>query len=626
MIARDKGQKSAMGAYQRMVRLQYSLPAPLSIFDWIRKVVTTVPYDEVRAVVRALSNLKGGISVHPLTVLKDIGGEDPDEKRAKTRANEWETTLEWCLRRIEKRGISIVEDMIQSAAVYDVVLAQVIHMPTQLKAAGSFGKEREVAFVRIGDWAVRLADPNQVYWTLSDYGLEEVLHVRMRTAGEVVRIWGDAASAASKKIAEAKSKAEAEKQPYVEFEYVSHEDGKSVWLQEGTSPEQISKPIVVLKPQPWLMFEGKQVPFLPWAIAQGGTRSDPDPEFQLRPILFPMYRAEQFATANIMGTIMVSQALAKMAEPGGVITSPDADSVTIDYTDPSQLMRLHPGEVYQQLVKQGLEPRFREAFDRLEAAMQRTSGVDVLASGRPLSGEQPFAGYSLQVQQALVQVGGVKRLGEKGIESILELILLTTFYSGGQLVGYAPGKTKRYVIDSEKIDPDNIHIDVELKPDVPIDRVQRVQAAVAMAQGGPDGKGSIPYPPDRILNFLGETDTEGAIRDWKVWQWERADWEGRVERRRMEQSGQIQQMIQQGAMQLHEQMMQQQAEQQSEVPEGPGPGLQQPSPFTPQGTQGMVQGQMFNPEQGGMPPGMATPEGATFEGATGMTRGGMETP
>jgi hypothetical protein len=104
-----------------------------------------------------------------------------------------------------------------------------------------------------------------------------------------------------------------------------------------------------------------------------------------------------------------------------------------------------------------------------------------------------------------------------------------------------------------------------------------------------------------------------------MWQWERADWEGRVERRKLEQSGQIQQMIQQGAEQLHAQMMQQQAQ----VPEE-GPGPQQPNPMNPQGTQGMVEGQMFNPQQQGMPPAMATPEGATFEGATGRTRGGEE--
>jgi hypothetical protein len=182
-------------------------------------------------------------------------------------------------------------------------------------------------------------------------------------------------------------------------------------------------------------------------------------------------------------------------------------------------------------------------------------------------------------------------------------------------VGYGTGN-KMYTIDSEDIDPDALYIDVELKPDLPTNRLQQVASAVQMSQ-------SLPYAPQKILEQLGEPDPEGSLKLWKRWRLELADFEGWLQKIQTIASGELEQMAAQMAQQMVQQQMEQaQAQAQEPMQQGLGiAGEPAENPALPPGM-GMA-GAGMNPAQGGAPPAMANPE-ATFEGQMGTTRGGTE--
>ena len=132
--------------------------------------------------------------------------------------------------------------------------------------------------------------------------------------------------------------------------------------------------------------------------------------------------------------------------------------------------------------------------------------------------------------------------------------------------------------------------------------MQKIQGAIAMSQ-------SLETPTRRVLEWMGETDPEGLMREYKIEQLDRADMMGRLERIQMIASGKLEQM----AAQMAQGMLEQQAAQQQQG------GGQQPPGMGPQGIPG-VEGQVNNPAMGMPPPAMQSPMGNTREGQTGLTR------
>ena len=218
-----------------------------------------------------------------------------------------------------------------------------------------------------------------------------------------------------------------------------------------------------------------------------------------------------------------------------------------------------------------------------------------------MGGVEAFAAYNLQVQVALAGLGGIKNLAERYEEELSTTMLMIAHYTGESIVGY---DDPEWTIDSEEINPDKIYLSVELNVDVPVDRVQRITAASTLAQ-------NFNYPTERIIEFLGDTDPQGAMKMWTKEQMKLAYLRGVLQKVEAVGSGELQKMAE-----MLEQAMAalEQAQQASQV-EGPG--------RTPQGPGGLegIGGQQNNPAVGGTPPAVQAP-GATRETQTGTTQGG----
>jgi len=383
MLKSNENLHEVQKRYEDMGRIQYQLPSPLCDFDWVRPIIDTSPYDAKRGVKRALANLMMDINFHPVSVLGALEGDyDDDSKAARLKANEWEKTIKWNIVRTARRRAAFYDSVIDSGATYHEIVGQMVHIPTQMKARGSLGDARERAALRFGDWALKQVNPQTVNVDYSDYMPERVFSCVEKTAQEVVDFWGDAASKIRTKIGKSPEYASVIMK---ECDYVDYEN-RLVWIVEKSETVD-AEGITILGPEPWLTIKegdnkGEPVPFLNWVAVAGGTDIDALPEFQRQPLFFPVVMAEQWANANITQTIAIAKQIATMAPPEQVITSPRGeDGPEVDYTDPGGVLRMMPGETYQQIQRAGLDPGFMQSYDVIRNAMRSATVADILVTG-----------------------------------------------------------------------------------------------------------------------------------------------------------------------------------------------------------------------------------------------------
>ena len=594
LIKDHKNLRLAQKDYERMSRLVYELPAPLRQYPWVRMDMSTAPYNALRGGRAALSNLDEKLTVRPITV-----SSEDETLGTKDVANEWEYTLSHIVDRAAKRRANFRGSVIWDALVYDEICAQIVHLPTQFKVAGPESNVREQAALRHGDWAIRLVNPQKLYVEYSDYMVERVLLVQRKTAQEIVDYWGDAAKTIRNRITK---KPEHASVVYCEFDYVDYEQ-RYVWVAEEKSGIPVDdKGVIILKPEPWLTDEkGVPVPFLNWICVAGGTQTEDAPEFQRKPMLFAVRQTEQWASANIMRTLQMSQTIAEYGAPRDIVTGPGGEDVEIDHGEPAGRMDLTAFQKYERIQALGLDPSFNEYTLKLEQEIQKASLSEVLVTGAPVGNIQAFAAYDMEVKTAVMSLGPWKNLGERFYDRLYETILLMAYYRAEDIVAYDTDANK-YIIKWDDIDPERIQLETKLQPYIPTDQAQKVQTAIAMSQ-------SLETPTRRILEWMGETDPEGLMREYKIEQLDRAEMMGRLKRIEIMASGEIERM----AAQMAQGMMEQQAAEQ-----GAGGG-QQPPGMGPQGIPG-VEGQVNNPAMGMPPPAIQSPAGNTRETQTGLTR------
>src|SRR3990167_11432910 len=114
--------------WDRAVRLDWSRPAGMDA-PWMRDFKTTIPYDIIRAGTKVLAGLDEDITIDPYAFQEMVDG---DLTAAKLKANAWETVLKWQMDRAAGRRAILRQDVIRSALMYDEIVGQVIHLPTQI--------------------------------------------------------------------------------------------------------------------------------------------------------------------------------------------------------------------------------------------------------------------------------------------------------------------------------------------------------------------------------------------------------------------------------------------------------------------------------------------------------------
>ncbi|MGH2619364.1 MAG: hypothetical protein ACRDHG_02170, partial [Anaerolineales bacterium] len=337
--------------------MEQDLPRVLQELEWVVPFKSASVYNALRGGERALSGLEIRPKIHPITVHKMVG--DQEGANAEQIANDWETILKWNLERAANRRGNLGASMVWNSLVYDEIALSLIHLPTQIQLLDGLGvgTNRHKAAMRNGDFAPKLMDPKGVHVRYSDYMPEEVLEVSILTAQQLVQRWGRGAKRIEDLIAGDPMHA-AEK--YAVADYKSLED-RVVWAAPGDNEG------AVLDGGETLLSVANEWPFLNTVTVVGGTITEDKPEYQRKPLLFPVVKARMWLVTNIIGTLMTSQALAEGNEPLHLFQGIGAEEVLLDLSEPGGKIVLPTTLIdYERLARSDVDPGLRQMLDRYE--------------------------------------------------------------------------------------------------------------------------------------------------------------------------------------------------------------------------------------------------------------------
>ena len=607
MIEKYQGLRIIQEKLDDMSHLKWARPANMDA-KWMRDFKTTAPYDAIRAGVRVLSGLEEKITIDPYA-FPEV--DDGNLLEAKRKANSWETVLKWEMDRATRRRAILRQDVTRSALMYDEVVGQVVHLPTQIKAIQKLGgnPNRQKAALRYGNFVINLRNPKSVYTRYSDYMLEAVLYATIKDPKAIDAFWNHPELKALLADGEAAKK-------WVFIDYVDYHrhvvfcyPGTTVGhIRIGGDTEEedapVSDKVIELMNEPWTM------DFLPWAAVVGGTMLDDNPADSRFPLLYGIHKADQWNNTNILGTLMMSEAIAEAARPDVIRQGIQPDSIRARYGQPGGTWDVPSGHKLEPMPEKGLDPALREAIDRQLQDMSRATIPSVLVTAEALP-DEPFAGFNQRIQQAMASLMPFKFLAERWFEEAYRLMIYWSKESNTPMVGHKidnDGLTRVFEIVPVDINKDGLFITVELEADVVIDKQQRLNTAIQASE-------ALSLPKRDILEMLGETDPERKIKEWMMEQMDLAYFQGILEHIQFES----QQAIKEALM---EAQLQQQAQQAQEQIQAAQEQAVQGQPQEGEGGSEGPGGPGFDPAQGGQPTDQANPgatsaplqEGVTFAG------------
>lgn len=586
MVEDDKDRDAAYQAYEDIYHNLFDLPASMKALQWIRKVIDTDPHDAVRTVVRVLASRPPYIDVVPLA-------PDQDNKEA---AQELEYTLKWCLRSANRRRRTTVEfDMAKSAVLYAEIVANVIDIDYQIKSMKARGQdtERLEQARKYGDYIINVFNPKNVHTRYSELMPECVVVCQQKPVHQVKAEYGVELDKKDDDVVEIRDY----------WDHTLH----ATWVHMGgkNTDDRVILDVTEHK-----------LGFFPFVCLVGGDTLDDNPMHQRQGLLYPIYTSGVWETINVVKSLMVSETITHAAAPRLKEEGPNPESTTvIEYGDPGLLAKVTPGHELTQLAPPQLDTALQQISQIFTLQMGQDTVSKILQGGVPEN--VAFAAQNLGILTALGQVKPFMMLVERAIAEVLILKLRWAKYGGRSLEARGTGKRtdagKQYLIPFDEIDPDSTVIEVRLDPDLPLDKMARVNAAT-MAK-------TLGMSNETALQQMGVEDPQAEMMQWYRERFYEHKFSLALQAEEAEMQLQIQQRQMEMQAQLQQQQMQQQAEMDQQAQMNEQAAMQEA--FAMQGPPGMpgIEGEGFNPAAGGIPPAMMNPA-ATREGQMGADMSG----
>jgi hypothetical protein len=495
-----------------------------------------------------------------------------------------ERILGWQLYQINCRREAKVEaDMVNSAMRYGIIVANVEdldHSIAQLERIKNSDTRRKKAARRYGRWIANLFNPQGVHFRSSGIMPEAVVLAERRSGQQIMDEWGKASSL----------------DPDADYEYFDYMDWdvRIVWVNDDKGEKMLL---------PKEMWEHKMT-FFPWVTVSLGTDLESAKELKYKPMLYQEAETDRWKNQNIIKSIRYSDILARASYPRFAEEGNNPQEVTmINYLDPSRIAKVPIGDSLRQLAPEQGDPALRELDQDLMLEISKSTLSKIILGGEFPSGTA-FSTLNLATQTSVGQLKPYKQLAERGLAEMFKVIMMWVEYTGKDLVAYGTDRMNagfQYVLKADEIDPNGLYIDVELDPDIPIDKQQRINAAVMAKQLGMSN--------ETALEGIGISDPEEEMMLGYLEQ---------LVQNKLKTLMQTEQQQAQLGTQMEAQMMMQQAQmgmQQEQMVVQPGTA---PPPMP--GIPG-VEGMGYSPNEGGLPPAMVMPE-ATMEQQGAMDRSG----
>ncbi|MBT3239379.1 MAG: hypothetical protein HON98_02625 [Chloroflexi bacterium] len=496
MVRKDRGRDQMLTAMDQMWRGEWDLPSSLAELRWVHKVISTDPHDALRAGTRVLSSASPRITVQAM---------GPNEA-SRAEADKMERALGWHLKQASRRRrASVLRDVVFSALLYDEVVAQVVYLPHQIEALKAFKGDirRLQAAKKYGPFAVLVRNPRQVHVHYSDWMPEAVVMKRVMPVQEALAFWGKNAGNLSRAL---NRKGMGEMKYVTVYDYMDVEH-RAVWAlpQEGNG--MAAAPLGTEgHGGVEIMREAHGLGFLPWVARVGGTTLADEAEHQRVPLLYSVYQAGQWETQNVLETLLTSEVIAYAASPRLKVEGP-GDGVEVDYGEPGRMAYVAPGHSLSQLNPPGLDSGLEAIAERVGNRIGKSTVPRVLQTGDFPSGTA-YATLNLATQSGIKSLNPYKELAEESLSDILMQMLAWVKQENVPLQGFGTGRDavgKHFTINPNTYKVEDLHVSVELTPDVPTDRMARINAAsMAVRELG--------YSKRRALEQIGEGDPD-VIRE-----------------------------------------------------------------------------------------------------------------
>jgi hypothetical protein len=469
-----------------MYHCWWEMPSGLNRLDYVHKMTSQDPHDAIQAATRVLSGKCPKVSVMPALA----------NTESKERANEVEQILKWHLKRANSRRSTKIEtDVVQSALIYDAVALTVTDLDYQLKLAEalkSAGQNRIKAAKSKGRFLVTVYNPIDVHTLRSTYGTEMVVLKQKRLASEVLYEWG---TEANKHI---RLQELAKEGKSVEYNDVTDYEDRYVYVVESERDTDVMN---IWGP------DRHELDFMPWVAIMGGSDLEAEEGHKYHPILYPLYQSGSWETDNILWTVTATESIVQAFKKDTVVTGIEAPE--IDYTNPDGVMLVPPGTETKQFAKSGLDPAKMQMMDRLESAIERSTVSRILQGGEPASGTA-FAAWNLATQSAIGALKPPKELAEASLNEMFALMLRWTALTGVPLTAmgdFGKGATDAgmvYSVEPDEIDLENLYIETELIPSLPVDKIQQANTANLLVPLG--------YPKEYALDDMGVDNPQLALK------------------------------------------------------------------------------------------------------------------
>lgn len=575
-------------AIDRMTDLEYDLPEAFAKIPGHHKVTRPDPYVDVLTATNALAATEPEIKIDPMA----------NKLADKKVANERERWLRWQLRKLDNRsGGSVISKIIESAFKYHAVTFSTRHVDYAKRAKEEMTGRRRAMRRAHSPFAWTYYNPQDVYWQSSEDGLERVLAVSVEPLQTVLDEYGKKAASLEKKL-RAQAKTEAPFKWVTKFCYYDYEVFK-IWVvpTSTTSPAKPSASDAV-----WLMDEKNDLGFIPFVCEEQVSTSVRDKH---KPLLYATYKSRWWETQNALETIGMTQTIINGAEPGWIEETPSGESkVVYEYEHVAGGVAIvPPGHKLQKVARTQLDSAIITQAERLSNWQAQSGAARALTGG---IGDEAFAASSLKLTVGGATIAPGNKLARRAIAEGLFQILAWTTIAEKETV-YVMGDEKDmpeegWGVSPNEIDLASVYIEVTLRQDNPLGKLQAANAGAIMKQFG--------VSDESIMEDIGISDPQGEMK-----------------RRAIEELSQamLRQTIKQidaaTDMQLQQQMMamQQQATQPPPMPDG-AMGTNEiysnPTPMNAMPPTGIPEGPGFN-SNGAMAPAMVAPT-VTRETQTGL--------
>jgi hypothetical protein len=332
----------------------------------------------------------------------------------------------------------------------------------------------------------------------------------------------------------------------------------------------------------WMQGTGKPIiaeahglPFIPIVCQLGeGSRSlFTLPENWRLPMLYPVWRSNQWDNENLLLTIAMTSTLAWGSNPMFTMVTPDLERhVEVDASVPGGVIRLTTGESFQPTGKIVID---QSVLMELERARQDIEESTIFSQtlGQPLGANATYSATALLHQAGRLPLAMPQEMAGRALASALKIALMWTKEGGKK----AQAGTYNYTVELAPADiPENVELDCKLDVALPQDRLGNINVA-KLATDPSNPLASKAWAQTNVLNIEQPDEMQAEIMKEQA---KAMDW-----------------MIYLQQKQEEEKQRQQAAAQQQQPPQGPPPGMPPQGPG-PQPGQGMPPEMMAGGMQG----------------------------